>query len=356
MRLIIDNIIFYWQRSGGISVVWAELIKRLLNDKIKVSFINYDGVNANHFYNLLKIPDDLILEKERNCGMWLKRYFPVMVKVKDPFVFHSTYYRICKNKNAINVVTVHDFTYEYFGRGLSKLIHYKTKWSAIKKADYIICISENTKKDLIKFIPSVAADKIKVIYNGVGQSFRQLDVHNRYNDDTVKYLLFVGGRDGYKNFKLAVEVSKMSKMKLYIVGKHLSQVELSDVKRALGDNYIDFGFVDDEKLNELYNKAFALIYPSSYEGFGIPVIEAQKAGCPVLALNKSSIPEVIGDKSMLVNYENAALFNEKIELLKNDRIRENVISNGLMNSRRFSWDKTYLEYMGLYKTISRVSL
>lgn len=113
------------------------------------------------------------------------------------------------------------------------------------------------------------------------------------------------------------------------------------------------GFVSDEELNTLYNKAFALIYPSSYEGFGLPVIEAQRAGCPVLALNKSSIPEIIGNKDILVADEAVSSFIEKIDKLKNLEFRKRIIADGIENSNRFSWDNTYKGYLEIYKLIMK---
>lgn len=351
MNIIIDTIIFFWQHSGGISVVWSELIKRFLINSLCVRYLTYDRRVTNSFYNNLNIPSELLIQLTDKY-LFLKRYLPIKIPIqKQPFIFHSTYYRLCKNKNAINIITVHDFVYDYYRHGLSKLVHCLNKYYAIKNADYIICVSENTKKDLMKFVTGIDEEKIKVIYNGVDGCFRVLDHSIRNNIASGKFLLFVGGRKGYKNFKIAVKTAQLAKMQLFIVGKKLSKHEVTYVKKYLKNNYKDFGFVSCETLNLLYNKAFALIYPSSYEGFGIPVIEAQKAGCPVLAVNKSSIPEIIGNVLTLVDYEDENLFYEKIRLLEDNVVREKIIADGLINSRRFSWNKAYKEYVQLYERI-----
>ena len=350
-KIIFDNIIFYWQRSGGISVVWYELMKRFLAHDTNVGFIDYDATSDNEYYGKLRIPISKVV---RNCSvrlLKLARYLPVNVKSKSKFIFHSTYYRTCRNRKAVNVLTVHDFTYEYFRHGFSKWLHCLTKHYSIRKSDYIICISENTKKDLLKFVPGTGEGKIRVIYNGVGTSFKMLDKRQRYNEGDEKYLIFIGGRDNYKNFGIALETAKLVNMKLVIIGKKLSDKETLLVKSVLGDRYSDLGFIDDEKLNMLYNKAFALIYPSAYEGFGIPVIEAQKAGCPVIALNNSSIPEVAGCKELLADTEDSHEFADKIRLLLDAGYREQVINKGLDNAQRFCWDKTYEEYRNLYLDI-----
>lgn len=348
MKIIFDNIIFYWQRSGGISVVWYELINRFLKENDYIRFIDY-GNTKNQYHNKLNIPKSQIIKKQINIFMKIWRYLPVRFKSDSTFIFHSTYYRVCKNKQAINFLTVHDFTYEYFKHGIAKWIHCYTKHNAIKKADYIVCISDNTKKDLIKFIPNINQKKIYTIYNGVGNSFKMLDKSHRYNNNKEKYLIFIGGRDEYKNFKLALETSKITNIKLYIIGKKLSKEEIVTVENYIGKNYCDLGFIEDNELNFIYNNGFALLYPSSYEGFGIPVIEAQKAGCPVIAMNRSSIPEIIGYKELLVNKEDSNLFAEKLKMLENYEFREKIIMDGINNSQRFNWDKTFQEYKNLYE-------
>ncbi|MBO5186078.1 MAG: glycosyltransferase family 4 protein [Prevotella sp.] len=365
-KIIIDNLIFHWQRSGGISVVWNELIKRIFpkynniehtiqnnvdDNNVDWGFIEYENSCNNLLRQNLNIPEDKIERIIPAKNMLFKRYLPIYIKHSTPFIFHSTYYRTCNNSKAINVITVHDFTYEYYNHGLKRLIHCLTKHRAIKKSDYVVCISDNTKRDIIRFVKGIDENKLHVIYNGCGNAFHILPDEERYHAGDKPFLVFVGGRDGYKNFKCAVDVAQISDMYLVIVGKKLSSNELIFVKEKLGDKFADMGFVSDKQLNAIYNKAFALLYPSAYEGFGLPVIEAQKAGCPVLAVNKSSIPEIIGNKSTLVEEANSELFNKKINTLKDTEYRERIVKDGLINSEKFSWDNTFREYMDLYKHI-----
>jgi mannosyltransferase len=101
------------------------------------------------------------------------------------------------------------------------------------------------------------------------------------------------------------------------------------------------------ELNALYNNAFALVYPSSYEGFGIPVVEAMKAGCPFIALNKSSIPEVAGDAGVLMDDLTIDFFNEALSRIKTDR--DEIIIKGLNQVSNFSWEKCYYETLKIYK-------
>ena len=127
-------------------------------------------------------------------------------------------------------------------------------------------------------------------------------------------------------------------------------INRKEVERYLPrEKYVDTGFLSNEKLNELYNYAAALVYPSSYEGFGIPVLEAQRAGCPVIAYNGSSIPEIIGKTPLLMHELSEKELFDKISILSDKQLVEEIRKTGLENSMRFSWDNMYRQYMDLYK-------
>ena len=350
---IIDNIIFSLQKSGGISAVWYEHLKRLLNDNQindKLEFVEYDSAKENIFRGNLKI-DDSIINHQSSKLLRIKRYINPSIKTHSaPYIFHSSYYRTSRDKESVNITTVHDFTYEYFSNGLPKLIHCKQKYLAIRNSDLIICISENTKKDLLRFLPDIPESRIRVVYNGVSDDYHQLDKFSSNLFSGQPFALFVGARDGYKNFSFAVEALANSFLSLVVVGAPLSNNEIEYLESKLGSNRYKYeGRVSNADLNKLYNSAFCLLYPSSYEGFGIPVIEAQKAGCPVIAANCSSIPEIVGDKTLLINEYSSNEIKKKINILKNPRNRDEIIHLGIENSRRFSWDDTYANTMKVYQ-------
>ena len=352
MRIVIDNLIFEWQKAGGISVVWYELIKRMLGD-INVcpnlEFVEYPNTDDNIFHKNLNIDSKAIVKKCTASGFSWKRYLNLALPADKKFIFHSTYYRTCSNPNAINIITVHDFTYEYFNKGLKKYIHSITKNRAIRNADYVICISENTKEDLIKFVPDVDKEKIFVIPNGSSDDFFVLSQDNlECHED---FLIFVGSRASYKNFDLAVKVAKQTNTKLKIVGNKLSDNEKAMVYEYLGDNYEELGHIDNCKLNKEYNKALALIYPSAYEGFGLPVIEAQKAGCPVVAIMNSSIKEIYGDCSFLSPDDNVDNLCNIVMRLKDKANRGYAVNFGLENAAKYTWNNTYKMYKELYRKI-----
>lgn len=347
LKVIYDNIIFNLQRSGGISVYWKELIERIKNEgSVDFEMIEYKNSQDNIFRRQINISDDRIQFKSNFPTISILRYINLSKESNDNVIFHSSYYRTMKGKNVTNVVTVYDFTYEKKVKTITGKIHTYQKKKALEKADGIICISENTKKDMIELYPKLKTKNIKVIYNG-------------YNSQNYYYLpeimvensvLFVGARKGYKNFNEAVEIlSKLEDVSLNIVGSQLDEEEITLLKHKLPNRYKVYTHISNEELNKLYNRSICLVYLSEYEGFGIPVLESMSAGCPVIALNKSSIPEVAGEAGMLFDRMDYRLIGDCIIKLRDDKkIREKQIELGLENSKKFSSDKCYGEVVNYY--------
>lgn len=346
--IVFDNIIFSLQRAGGISVVWQNIIDGAIKDKtLKRLFLEYP--NSNIFRKKVEIPSDEIILQSLGL-LKHKRYInPTCNLLNDNFIFHSSYYRTCSNPYAKNITTVHDFTYDYFYKGLRKKIHCSQRNSAIMNSDAIVCISNNTKKDLVRFLPEIDQNKIFIINNGVSDEYFQ--IQKKYSDYS-DYIMFVGARIGYKNFKFAVEVVSQTPFKLMICGNELTQDEHYLLDKYLGNQrYKVVIRPSNKELNEFYNSVFCLLYPSSYEGFGIPVLEAQRAGCPVIALNASSIPDIIGNKKLLMNELTISEFNNKISILNSNHNRLEFIEEGIKNANKYSWHKMSQEYLDLYHSI-----
>lgn len=366
MRIILDNIIFSLQKAGGISVLWAELIKKITkNDAWKISFLEYPGSHINIFRRNLKIDAAKILNGEEQSNLsTLGRYRNPKVAVDEKFIFCSSYYRFCRNRNAVNITIVHDFTYEYFRKGPAKWINYLQKKRAIEAAQGIICISEHTKKDLLHFHPHIDESKIRVIHNGVSDDFYKIQRFAENNEAArtfnlptgKKHLLFIGQRAGYKNFDLAVRayaaLNRPDDFHLIIIGVKLTKSEKRFVDKILdGKGYSVLSGVTNRKLNELYNIAFVLIYPSSYEGFGIPVLESMRAGTPVIALNSSSIPEVGGDAVLLLDMITPENITKHIIGLENSEHRHELIEKGIEHAKKFSWDRTMEQYIAFFREL-----
>lgn len=346
MKIWFDNIIFSLQRAGGISIVWNNLISNISNITTNIRFTEYSDATNNIFRKYLEI-DDKTLSIVNHSPSLLDHFRHPIIESDTPYIFHSSYFRTSKHPLAINVTTVHDFIYEQGKPNLKQKIRIHLNYKAIRNSDAVVCISENTKKDLFKFIPDIDPKKVYVIYNGVSEEYKLLDkkeTYIQYKD----YILFVGGRQGYKNFYFVIDCIKDTNYKLLICGSPLSEKETSTLEQILPNRYKNIIFPTNQELNIIYNSVYALAYPSSYEGFGIPILEAQRAGCPVIVLNASSIPEVIGDTPLLMNELSKDCFIDKLNLLQDRKIRENIIEAGLVNSKRFSWERMATEYYNLY--------
>ncbi len=359
MNLFLDNIVYSLQPAGGISVYWYELSKRILSSSNDVFFIE-ENKAQNIFRQQLVIPT-----KNRLPGsglpILLSRYLPVKcgADVKNS-IFHSSYYRIPANKKLPSVVTVHDFTYEKMKGGIKKWIHQTQKRKALEAAGGIICVSKNTQQDMLQLYPHLQKKKIAVIYNGVSDSFFPIDKTKEPSvagdailKDIVctRYAIFVGGREAYKNFLFAVDViSELKEYNLAIVGGGaLNKEETALLQSKLGNRWQHFLGIDNSILNSLYNYAQFLLYPSSYEGFGIPVVEAEKAGCAVVALNASSIPEIMSNKDFLLSRLSITECLEKIRSIETNH--EEVIAKGMAGSKSYSWDKCYQQTIQFYTEV-----
>ena len=333
MKIIFDNIIFDLQKFGGISRYWLEVTNR------------FKALNECYFFNGLtneKISNHFKLSnKEAAIPIKFLRYLDFQRKV-DGDIFHSSYYRI--KKGIKNVITLHDFTYEYYRRGLARYVHSYQKKRAIQNAELIICISESTKNDLHYFYPNLNK-KVKVIYNGVGNMFKKISDHKTFNNR----LLFVGDRKNYKNFnQLILALNYTNEFELDIVGGgKLTKQELSKLSKI---RFKHFEGISDEDLNKLYNSAFALVYPSSYEGFGLPIIEAFKAGCPVVCNKGSSTAEIAKDCA-IVGEISPEFILESIIKLKDIDFRKKLVDKAFLEAKNYSWDRCFEQTQKAYESI-----
>lgn len=345
-----DNIIFSLQRAGGISVVWQNLICNLLelsnfND---IRFIEYKNAKQNIFRANLNLPSSQI-DIINRCNLFVEQFKSPKILSGNKFLFHSSYFRTCNNPNAINITTVHDFIYEQGNPTWKQKLRILLNYNAIRKSDAIVCISENTKKDLFKYLPEIDRSKVHVIYNGVSQDY--YPIKEIPYPEYRSYVLFVGGRQEYKNFDFLVKALEKADYKLLICGIPFTNKEKSLLDKFIPNRYKVIEYPSNNDLNKIYNSVYCLVYPSSYEGFGLPVLEAQRAGCPVIALAASSIPEIVGKFPLLMPELKEPYLIDALAKIKDPGIRAKVIDSGFETANCFSWRKMAEEYLNLYNML-----
>jgi mannosyltransferase len=174
---------------------------------------------------------------------------------------------------------------------------------------------------------------------------------------TNEYVLYVGERkSAYKNFRLSVQAcARVKRPLVFVGGGAVTMEERAFLDAQLGPNrHTHLLGLDNQTLNILYNHAFCFLYPSLYEGFGIPILEAQRAGCPVVSTNRSSIPEVAGEGAFLVDDVSVAGVSGMLEHIAGaDTETRRKVQMGAANAHRFSWDKCYLETKHVYEQLLR---
>lgn len=328
MKVYYDGIISSLQKTGGISVYFRELIERMPSGSFEwAGDALFDGVTD------AKIFDDRLFERYR-CA-------------RNPAdsIFHSSYYRLPR-RSSPTVLTMHDFTHEKITKGVKGAIFSAYKRLAARSADRIICVSENTARDL-GVLFGIKGENIRVVYNGVSSTYHKLS-----NTTTEEYVLFVGSRAPYKRFDEVAKAVANSPYRLVIVGPELTPRERTLLNSIMLPGQFSFeGYVGNERLNKLYNRAFCLAYPSDYEGFGIPVLESMSTGTPVICQRKSSIPEVAGEAGVYIDQADADSILRSINSLKIGRNREAYARAGLNQAKKFSWDKCASETINIYKEL-----
>lgn len=343
MKLTIDGIIFSLQKHGGISVYFRELLLHLLKKEIFIDLsIELPAVQTfPSLYTRLSV--------NGRAARTFERFLSCRVD-NDVSVFHSSYYRKPSRRDIPTVVTVHDFTYERFRSGPAKWTHVWQKHSAIRQAQAIICISDSTYDDLLKFVGVRPDQTVHIIPNGVSPCFMPTTV----GLPPRPFMLFVGERRGYKNFVLALAALEfLPDLELHCVGGGaLRDNEFSVSSPNVRARVKHLGYVSDDALNTAYNQAVCLIYPSRYEGFGIPVVEAMKAGCPVVCVNCKAVVEVGGHAIERLDDEDPMALALAVSRLLEPVYRAKRIAAGLDRASMYDWALCHDQTLAVYSSLS----
>lgn len=360
-RILFDHQIFTEQNLGGISRYFKHIIDGI--KEIKEFDYKLGTLYSNNYY--LR-DEDLLLQSKLFRSLFktpekiLKRnnsYTKFLIKQSNFDIFHATYYNpiFLKNLKKPLVVTVHDMTYE-------ALPHLFTahdplpynKRLLVERADKIIAISENTKNDLLKYL-DIDENKIDIIHHGIST---EQPKYEQIKNLPKRYILFVGTRVSYKNFYMLAEAFKILSEKdddLSLVlagGGELGLAEMEYLRRTdIIEKTMQISATDGE-LNTLYKNAICFVYPSLYEGFGLPILEAFKNNCPVLLSNCSCFPEVAGSAARYFEQQYLDSLVEELSLIIYDEsIRLKMIELGKSRLVQFPIETCVEKTIETYKSL-----
>jgi glycosyltransferase involved in cell wall biosynthesis len=388
MKILYDHQMFYRQNYGGVSRYYCELMNQFSRDPgisfiLSLRYVQNDNLEQfpqlnqywsnryNFLYDnrLISFMQEKIRFNALNFGL---NYIinnqgesVRLLKKQDFDVFHPTYYepyflKFLQKKPY--VITVYDMIHELFPQYFKPGDHTRTwKKNLIENAGAVITISENTKQDILKF-NTIDPDLVQVIHLGNPLDNRNNPSRMSPNSDPIvpkkPYLLFVGGRGAYKNFDFFIEsiteiLYKNEELQVICAGSlPFSPKERKSLEKMNIAHKVHYVKINDAILKNLYKNARAFVFPSLYEGFGLPVLEAFSSGCPVILCNSSSFPEIGGDAAMYFEPHNRESIVDAVEkVLFNERYREELIKKGSDRLKLFSWEKTASSTKKVYDTL-----
>lgn len=366
MKIAYDPQIFSFQVYGGVSRYICEIASiisqsPIANVRIVAPFFvckYLEALNSNIVIGF-RAPDFRPLKLFfRFCSMALGHIY---LLVLNPSIIHETYFfpYALGPKKSKRVLTVHDMIHEKFGSSnfsWDKASKYKAL--AVHRADHIICISQATKRDLIDLF-GVDAQKISVIYHGYSVNKKTNAYLSIDQELPSRYVLYVGHRGGYKNFKRFLEayaLSSVIKQDFNVVcfgGDDLSSEEINMcIQLGISPEKMIQLSGGDEVLFHLYQNAGAFIFPSLYEGFGLPPLEAMSNDCVVICSNAASIPEVVGDAGEYFDPNDVEDIKRAMEsVLLHPARCEELKALGKERIKHFSWERCASETMNLYNQV-----
>lgn len=376
LKIAFDYQIFMRQQLGGISRVYDEVNSRLAGDsRFRLEYPVW--FSQNHYFKDIIPVNRLAKNKVINYFLRLLnklRFVAYLLCNRDCDIVHATYYSgyfyPFLPKKTKYVMYVHDCIHELYAKNTlgNRRIKYLKK-RAVKRADVIITHSHHTKEDVMRIF-GVPEEKIQVIYPGCGvqtgtvgtpdmgsQVTGGQTICSRIANLPEKYVLFVGNRADYKNFATFVSgIKKVFEVHEDVCAVCVGTAFDPEEERALVESGIrDRVFqlrASDEELVYLYRHALCFVYPSFYEGFGIPILEAFQNECPVILSEASCFPEVGGDAALYFQPESADELAEKIECLMTDEyLRKSLIEQGTVRCRDFSWDNTAEQTAEVYLNV-----
>lgn len=356
MNVLFDSQIFSFQKFGGISRYFVELMSHLPQDITPINSILFSDNEYLKKSNLkskgIIIPS--FKGKQRIVNPANKWFSEIKIKQNRFNVFHPTYYDpyFLKHLRKPYILTVYDMTHEIFNKNnITNNSTIRNKKLSLQNAEIIIAISENTKKDIID-IYNIPEDKIRVIYLGYSANTHKQKI---IRDLPNSYILFVGQRNGYKNFERLLKAFakvKQSHPEIHLVctGSELTSSEHQLIASLNLSDRIKHFFATDTELNFLYRNALCFIYPSLYEGFGIPILEAFASKCPLVLSNTSCFPEIAGDGGLYFDpLDIDSIHNSIIRIIEDEELKLSLTIKGCEQLKKYNWGNMAIKTAELYR-------
>jgi len=311
-----------------------------------------------------------VLEPSPNYSIREQIHVPWVLRRERPDLFHAPHYVLPAAIHCHSVVTIHDCIHLMFPQYLPNRMAYAyaraQMWTAAHRSDCILTVSDASKRDILHLF-NIPPEKIVVVYNAIDAHFSLTPppdavarVRERYQLDH-RFLLYVGNIKPHKNLVRLIEAfselrtGDLEDVKLLIIGDEISKLPAlrHAVHRHKLHKHVRFlGYVPDDQLAVLYRLAAVFVFPSLYEGFGLPPLEAMASGTPVVVSNVSSLPEVVGDAAVLVDPHDIDSIVDGLRcVLTNPTRADDMRRKGLERAREFSWERSVARTLEVYKRI-----
>jgi len=371
LEVIVDGLVYQLQERGGISRLFSEIMPRMcdVDDSLKMLLLTQGRlrqplpVHRSITHRAIP-PMERYLKPKR---IWKSAVPSVNRLIRQLWVgsgegriWHSTYYSVPNMWQGRSVATLHDMIFERFPeffKGRNADLFRETKRRCVESAQAIICVSETTRREVRNFY-NLGNDRLHVVPNAYSDVFRRIEQFDQ-NEFPIgePFLLYIGKRSKYKNFDLLIEAyaswTGKKDIALVLVGcRPWSDQEKKQLDRLNIHNRVHIlSSVTDEELCRLYNRAVAFVYPSLYEGFGIPLLEAMACGCPIIASRIPSTLEVAGDYPIYFNPTDAEELRASLETALSEGRRPERLLLGLEKTASYSWDHTAKKTLKVYHAV-----
>jgi glycosyltransferase involved in cell wall biosynthesis len=354
-------------RSAGINWYIYHLLKNLeTTPEFQYTVFLSDARAREHFRQLHLVHSRLPTHSPIVRIFWEQFIQPAALRASHADLLHALAFAGPKRISIPWIVTIYDLSFmkfpESFNAATRIYLAYAVR-DSLRRADRVIAISESTKRDLVAHF-GVKPNKVRVVYCGVDPAFApsrdSMDIRTKYSLPD-KFILFLGTIEPRKNIVRLIRAYARAKREAKLMhrlvlvgarGRKYAEMDRAAQEERVENDVMFIGYAPQEEIAAWYRAADLFVYPSLYEGFGLPPLEAMAYGTPVVTSNASSLPEVVGDAALLVAPDDERALADAIVRAVSDRaLREEMIARGIAQAKRFSWTRAARETVDLYREV-----